>query len=41
MAALTINRLVKELGVGPMTIYGHAPSVLTIVHRARRNAFHR
>lgn len=31
MAALTIGRLAKELGVGPMTIYGYAPSKDAIV----------
>jgi AcrR family transcriptional regulator len=30
-AALTIGRLAKELGVGPMTIYGYAPSKDAIV----------
>jgi AcrR family transcriptional regulator len=30
-AALTIGRLAKELGVGPMTIYGYAPSKEAIV----------
>lgn len=30
-AALTIGRLAKDLGVGPMTIYGYAPSKDAIV----------
>jgi len=30
-AALTIGRLARELGVGPMTIYGYAPSKDAIV----------